>query len=51
MHNVLDEFSQLDISHMETIINKLTGLIVALLQSEARTIPGVRFSLPARVIK
>ncbi len=35
MHNVLDEFSQLDIPHMETIIDKMTRLIIALLQSEA----------------
>lgn len=33
MHNVLDEFSQLDIPHMEIIIDKMTRLIVALLQT------------------
>jgi Zn-dependent M28 family amino/carboxypeptidase len=36
MHNVLDEFSQLDIPHMETIIEKMNSLILALLQSEAK---------------
>jgi Zn-dependent M28 family amino/carboxypeptidase len=35
LHNVLDEFSQLDIHHMETIIDKMTRLIIALLQSDA----------------
>jgi Zn-dependent M28 family amino/carboxypeptidase len=35
LHNVLDEFSQLDIPHMENIIDKMTRLITALLQSDA----------------
>jgi Zn-dependent M28 family amino/carboxypeptidase len=34
-HNVLDEYSRLDIPHMENIIDKMTRLITALLHSEA----------------
>lgn len=33
MHNVLDEFSELDIPHMEAIIDKMTRLIITLLQT------------------